>query len=173
MRRKRPIEQVVEQVKATVDIHEVQELEQVASEKMVRCVRNVKRDAMPQARPSRKVVPPPSTAAPTSSSPSSNPLYEPDDEVERGEGKDVASNSEEAQEGEDQIEEGPVLGDVLGDELQDAQSDDESFEILGGVDKSGPAKALVTQDKGKGVEIEPASRVTRLKRPSDSRTLQT
>lgn len=147
MREKHPIEQVVEQVKAIVDVDDVQELEQVASEKIVRCVRNAKRDATPSARPPRKVVPPPSTTVPTSSSPSSNPLYEPDDEVER-EGKDVASNSKEAQEGEEE----PILGDVTGDELQDAQSDDE---------------ALVTQDKGKAVETKPTSRVTRLKRPLD------
>lgn len=74
MRGKCSIEQVVEQVKATVDIHDVHELERVASEKMVRCVRNAK-DAMPPARPPRMTVPPPSSATPASSSPSSSPLY--------------------------------------------------------------------------------------------------
>lgn len=79
----------------------------------------------------------------------------------------MVSNSEEAQEEEDQPD------DAIGDELQDVQSDDESLKILGGVDKLGPTEALVTQEKGKVVEMEPASKVTRLKRPSDSRMPQT
>lgn len=172
MRGKRPIEQVVEQVKATMDIHDAQELEHVASKKMVRCVRNAKKDATPPARPPRKVVPPPSTTIPASSSPSSSPLYDPDDELERREGEDEANDSEDAQE-EDKLEDEPILGTTSGDELHDAQSDDESLEILGGVDKSVPIEALVTREKGKAVETEPASRVMQLKRPSHFQTPRT
>lgn len=84
---------------------------------MVRCVINAKKDAMPLARPPRMAMPPPSTAAPASSSPSFSPLYEPNDEVEREEGRDEVINSEEAQEGEDQPKEEPILGDVARDEL--------------------------------------------------------
>lgn len=173
MRGKCSIDQVVEQVKATMDSHDVQELEQVTLEKVERCVRNAKKDATPPARPPRTAVPPLSTAITEFSSPSSSPLYEPDDEVEREEGRDEASNSEEAHEGEDQLEDEPALGGANGDELQDAWSDDESFEILGEVDKSGPIEALVIHEKGKVVETEPASKVARLKRPSSSRTPQT
>lgn len=173
MRGKRPIEQVVEQVKATMDIHDAQDLEHVATQKMVRCVRNEKKDTTPPARPSRKVMPPPSTTIPASSSPSSSPLYASNDELERKEGEDEVSDSEDGQGEEDKPEDEPVLSTASGDELHDAQSDDESLEILGGVDKSVPVEALETREKGKAVETEPASKVTQLQRPSHSQTPQT
>lgn len=143
-----------------MDIHDAQELEHIASEKMVRCIRNKKKDAMPLARPPRKVVPPPSTTIPTSNSPSSSPLYAPNDELEGKEGEDEASDLKDGQGEEDKREDELVLGTASGDKLHDGQSDDESLEILGGVYKPVPIEALVTREKGKAVETKPTSKVT-------------
>lgn len=54
-------------------------LECVATEKMVRCVKNHEKEPSPPFRPPRRVVPPPSTLVPTSNSILSSPSYGPSD----------------------------------------------------------------------------------------------
>lgn len=145
----------------------------MATKKMVRCVHNEKKDPSPFVRPPRRVVPPSPKATPMSSSPSSNPLYAPDDELEDNpEGKNEASGLKDNQ-GEEDKHENEQASDIAScDELQDAQSDDESLEILGGVDKTAPTETPVSREKGKVVLTEPTSKEAQLKRPSHSEHLE-
>lgn len=53
MHGKRTIERRVQQVKETIDEHDMRELERVASNKIVKCVRNQVKDPSPPARPPR------------------------------------------------------------------------------------------------------------------------
>jgi len=171
MRGKHPIEHMIERMRATMDTHDVQELERVALEKEVRCVRNARKDATPPPRPPRMTMPPTAAAVPEVDSPSSNPLYEPDDE-EKEEGRDEVDHSEETQKGKDHDEEGQIREEANGDGHQSAHGDDESLEILDETKRTALVEAVDTRKKGKAVEMEPASEGAKLKRPSSSRTPQ-
>lgn len=79
MHGKSSIEKIVQQVRDTIDEHDMRELENVATDKMVRCVRNREKDSSQPKRPPRESTSSPSPVIPPSHSSSSSSLYEPDD----------------------------------------------------------------------------------------------
>jgi len=84
MRGKNLVEQVVQQVRDTINEHDMREIERVATDKMVRCVRNREKDPSPPPRPPRESTACPSPIIPPSRSSSSSPRYEPNDSQEEG-----------------------------------------------------------------------------------------
>lgn len=84
MHGKETVERRVQQVRNTIDEHDMQELERVASDKMVRCVRNETKYPSPPTRPPRKTTPRPPVVVSPSQTSSSSPLYEPTDSQEQG-----------------------------------------------------------------------------------------
>jgi len=183
MHDKKPVEEVVQQVRDTVDEHDIRELEHVATDKMVRCVRNREEDPSPPRRPLRRTTSRPSQTVPPSGSESFGPLYEPDNSLE-GEWEDERENGDhenELEEGEyeslpgEETEEEPENEHTTSTgphaEIPDAQKDDESLEILKLVHKHAPSKPSTSQTKGKDPTPKSIPRRTQLKRGSQSRLL--
>ena len=96
----------MQQVKVTMDEHDARELEHVAMEKMMRCVRNQEKDPSPPSRPPRRIASPSPTTVPPFGSMMSSQSYGPDDDLE-GEPKGGLDEGEEGSqhEAEDQMDE--------------------------------------------------------------------
>lgn len=157
MRGKQPIEQVVRQVRATMDVHDAKELEQVAMEKIVKCVWNKRRDPSPPTRPPRKVIPPP--ISPAISSPTSSPLRVNND-FEKGQVGELENSDLIDEQGEEDEPENDQV----------SHDDEESLEIVGETNKEVPLETLASRRKGKEVQMQLSPRTIQLKRPLQSRT---
>jgi len=147
MHGKNPMEQVVQQVRDIVDEHDMRELERVAIDKMVRCVRNKEKDSSPPPRPPRESIACPSPIVPPSGSSSLSPRYEPDDRQEEAQ----VAESEDEQE----------VSTMQGNDVPDTQQDDISLEIVKVVQK--PTSSEPSTGKGKSLASESVQRRTQLK----------
>jgi len=167
MHGKVPVEQVAQQVKETVDEHDVRELERVAKNKVVRCAKNQIPNPSPPQRPTRTMVSRPSQTIPQSGSESSGHLYEdngtPHEEQADGQGDgDRQSMLEEGEYEsiqEDESDEGPrdehAATTVLERDIQDAQGEEEpSLEILKEVHNHTTSGPSTSQKKDQNPTLE-------------------
>jgi len=97
------VERRVQQVRNTIDEHDMHELERVTSDKMVRCVRNETKDPSPPTRPPRKTRPrPPIVVSPFQPS-SSGSLYEATDSQEQGQENEPYGEPEVSSTGQENV----------------------------------------------------------------------
>lgn len=82
MHGKNLVETVIEQVWESMDEHGMGKLEDVAADKVVRCVRNRREDPSSPQRHPKEPIQRPSTVILSSDSLSSNDMYAPDDEIQ-------------------------------------------------------------------------------------------
>lgn len=84
MHGKGPVEKRIQQVVETMDDQDLVELERVASDKIVRCIRNQRQDLTPPPRPPKRAINHPSAMASPPRHSSSGCLYEPTQDLDQG-----------------------------------------------------------------------------------------